>query len=620
MCGIAGFVGDGDLSDLAKMLSEMDYRGPDGHGMWTDETSLFIGHQRLAIIDIEDGHQPLESQDKKIILTFNGEIYNHKSLRKKLEVLGYIFQTDHSDTEVILHGYREWGIDVTSMMNGMWAFALLDRNLGQLWLSRDRFGKKPLYYCASNKGFAFSSELTSILKHRSVRADLDRTSLVKYFAHGYVPAPRSMVRSVHKLTAGHNLLYDLRDGSSRVHRYWALKLEPDYSLVGNEVEVSRLLVKKLFNAVDLRLQADVPVGVFLSGGIDSSAITALALSAKRGEKLSSFSIGFEETSFDESRYFNEVAEIFGTNHTEKILSSSDCLGLLDEIYDRLDEPLGDSSLVPSFLMCKTASAEVKVVLGGDGADELFAGYDPFKALRIARQYQKVMPKFFHKVLSSTVGTIPVSHRNMSLDFKMKKFLAGLGYDDSVRNPIWLGPLPPGHLDRLFGQSLEVEEIYTEAIESWNKPKTGIDVDNTLQFYTELYLQNDILCKMDRAGMLNSLEVRSPFLDIELVDLVRKIPSRLKFDGKETKKILKEALYPILPLDVLYRKKKGFGMPIGKWFREETLKINKTRLAGILDTGFVSKLEAEHLGNQADWRSFLWAFYSLERWLEKTGVS
>jgi asparagine synthase (glutamine-hydrolysing) len=616
MCGICGFVGAGQQNVIDSMLGAMAYRGPDGDGYWTDEHRVHLGHKRLAIVDLADGDQPLLSGDSALAIVFNGEIYNHKELRRSLEARGHRFLTDHSDTEVLLHGYREWGTSLTDRLNGMWAFAIFDKNNGKIWLSRDRFGKKPLFFSHVGETFVFSSELTSIIRHPAISSTIDSLSLKKYFAYGYVPAPRSLVKGVNKLCAGHNLIFDLPKNSLRVWRYWRYTPEPDDRHNSNRSETTENLISELFKSVDLRLQADVPVGVFLSGGVDSSAVLALAQAARRGLPVSTFSIGFEESSFDESRYANEVAQILGSDHYSEILSANKCVSLLDVIYNNLDEPIADSSLVPSSLMCKLAAGNITVGLGGDGSDELFAGYDPFRALSAAQTYTNVVPKLFHRGVTKLVGQTPVSHRNMSLDFKMKKFLSGLGFDENIRNPIWLGTLPPAHLSRLFGEPIDLTEIYSEAIDAWSIGDGYDAATRTIQFYIELYLQNDILVKMDRAGMMNSLEVRSPFLDINFVNLVRTIPTTMKFDGKTTKKILKESLYPVLPLDILHRPKKGFGVPIGNWFRSGQLEVNTDKFSSLFDNKVVRNLANEHSSNRADWRTFLWAHFALEKWADQ----
>jgi asparagine synthase (glutamine-hydrolysing) len=616
MCGICGFTGNGDQSILEAMMEAMVYRGPDAAGSWNNEEGVHLGHRRLSIVDIADGHQPMLTEDGSLVLVFNGEIYNHRELRQDLESTGVIFRTDHSDTEVLLHGYRKWGRSVVDRLNGMWAFALLDRSQGALWLSRDRFGKKPLYYSQRRGDFYFSSELVSLCCHPAIDHDIDVSSLVSYFAHGYVPAPGSMVSGIKKLPAGHNLIYSLTDRSTRLERYWRFEFAPQMDWVKRPQALSEALIEKLYAAVNTRMRADVPVGVFLSGGIDSSSVASLAMTASKSQNVKTYSIGFEDESFDETAYSSDMAAVLGTDHTNEQLTTAGCLELLDDIYTHLDEPMADGSLVPSFLMCRLARNQATVALGGDGADELFAGYDPFKALGSAHLYSRFVPKSVHGFITNLTGKIPVSHRNMSLDFKLKKFLSGLGYESRIRNPVWLGTLPPGHLSRLFGNPIDPEIVYVEAIAAWEASGAENDIDRTLQFYMEMYLQNNILTKMDRAGMLNSLEVRSPFLDIDLVDLVRTIPAELKFDGRETKYILKKALAKVLPVEILYRRKKGFGIPIGQWFKEGSLSINPDALDGLVDTDFVKRIYAEHINGQADWRSFLWAHFVLERWMQQ----
>ena len=476
MCGICGFSGQGNQEDLLRMMNAIPYRGPDDNGQWQDRNGNYLGHMRLSIVDIGDGQQPLASADGSIIVVFNGEIYNHRELRQKLEEKGHVFKTDHSDTEVIIYGYREWGVSITERLNGMWAFCLLDNNSGIMWLSRDRFGKKPLYYAEVGQNFVFSSELSSISEHSVIHPRIDRLSLKKYFAHGYIPAPRSMLIGVNKLEAGHNLIYDLRKRVSKVQRYWRLKIEPDVALstVEMESEVSRTLIEKLSTAVETRMEADVPVGIFMSGGIDSSAIAALAVAAKHGKSVRTFSIGFEEPSFDESIYSDKVAQHLNTKHTREVLSLSRSIELLDSIYSRLDEPLADSSLIPTFLLCQLAKNDVTVVLGGDGSDELFAGYDPFKALGYSRIYNRLIPGKLHNLIEGIANKIPVSHRNMSLDFKLKKFISGSGFKPHYRNPVWLGPLAPQSIAELFRASVPIKFRISVTLANFTKHSSRVD--------------------------------------------------------------------------------------------------------------------------------------------------
>ena len=615
MCGICGFFGPGSLDDLRRMTTAMTHRGPDAEGLWSDPgVPLFLGHRRLSIIDLEGGAQPMWTADGKLGVVFNGEIYNHPELRKELSDLGHRFITDHSDTEILLHGYRQWGEALPGRLNGMWAFALVDREKGELFISRDRFGKKPLFYCHQPESFAFASELSALARHPAVPTTLDPLSVKKYFAYGFIPSPRSMYRGVNKLPGGHNLLFRFSDRSLQVKQYWDFKLEPFEQIPTNpEQEWGAEIRRLLFNAVKRRLMSDVPLGVFLSGGIDSSSVIAMAINADPNARIKTFSIGFEEASFDESKYSTVLAGIFGTEHHLNVLSLEKTKSLLPEIVARLDEPMGDSSLFPTFLLCQKAREHITVAVGGDGADELFAGYDPFRALTACRHYSRLVPRPLHRAIQLVMARLPTSHRNMSFDFRIKRTLRGIGYPRPLWNPVWLGPLSPRDLEGLFQAPVDLDELYSEALAAWNSCASDDPVDKTLVFYTKLYLQDDILVKIDRASMMNSLEVRSPYLDIELVDFVRRIPSSYKFRKGRTKYILKEALKQLLPLKILYRAKKGFGVPIGRWFRDGSLAYDGGDRSGLLDSEFVAARIREHRASGADHRAFLWNAWLLDQW-------
>lgn len=617
MCGIAGFVGRGEIEDLKQITAAMVHRGPDASGYWQDPGKVvYLGHRRLSIIDLADGRQPMSTTDGALTVTFNGEIYNHIALRKQLEAVGHRFVTDHSDTEVLLHGYREWGARLPEKLNGMWAFALFDNQAKKLLLSRDRFGKKPLYYTRQNGVFAFASELNALIRHPYVHPRISQLSLIKYFAYGYIPAPRSIFKQIFKLPGGTNLLLDISSLDYKTDVYWEFILEPFDTIPKNpEVVWGEELRDLISKAVKRRLMADVPLGIFLSGGIDSSSITAFAVKNSDGHSVKTFSIGFEENSFDESFYAATVARILNTDHHAETLSLERAKTILPAVISHLDEPMGDSSLLPTYLLCKATRQQVTVALGGDGADELFAGYDPFVALRLAAWYNKLVPQPVHEGIRMLAARLPVAHRNMSFDFKVKRTLRGLSYPQKLWCPVWMGPLEPKELADLFEMPIDYEAIYSEAIEQWDACRQTNLVDKTLQFYTRLYLQDDILVKVDRASMMNSLEVRAPYLDIELVDFVRKIPSRFKFMNGQTKYILKKALEPVLPREILYRPKKGFGIPIGKWLKNGVVNINAHESSGHLNTRFIQSRHAEHQGNRADHRAFLWNLWVLERWGE-----
>jgi asparagine synthase (glutamine-hydrolysing) len=615
MCGIAGFVGVGGLDDIRRMNLAQASRGPDADGVWSDEDKgIYLGHRRLSILDIAGGSQPMWTSDGSLGIIFNGEIYNHAELRADLKKLGQTFVSDHSDTEVLLHGYRVWGPSLTERLNGMWSFVLYDRDNHRLFCTRDRFGKKPFYYTHRPDLFAFASELSALTAHSAIKPTLSRLALKKYFAYGYIPAPYSIYENIHKLPAGHSLSFDLKTGQIDINQYWEFVIEPFETIPADPEKVwGEELRDLLGKAVKRRLISDVPIGTFLSGGIDSSAVSAFAARELGEGKLNTFSIGFEEASFDESKYANAAATYLKTNHHLEWLSLDKAKDILPAIAGRLDEPMGDSSLLPTYLLCEYARKHVTVALGGDGADELFAGYDPFRALNWAKRYDDWIPKSIHQAIRMVFANLPVSHRNMSLDFKIKRTLRGLSFAPRFWNPVWMASLDPDELAELFQEPIDLEEIYSEAIAQWDACPQDNLIDKTLQFYTKLYLQDDILTKVDRASMMHSLEVRAPFLDIELVNFIRRIPASYKYRNGETKYLLKRALEPVLPNDILYRPKKGFGVPIGKWFVDNALPI---QLSGFFQkdgsTQFIERLLTNHQRGSADNRFALWNLWLLQQ--------
>jgi len=621
MCGICGFIGTGSPDDLKRMSELLRHRGPDDSGIWSSANRpVQLASRRLAVVDLQGGHQPMLTADGQLVIVFNGEIYNHRELREELQKLGHKFTTDHSDTEVLLVGYRQWGCKLPDRLNGMWAFTIYDASRGLLFCSRDRFGKKPFYYARTKEGFAFASELTSLAAHPSVSKSISRRALQKYFGYGYIPSPLSIYEGVLKLPAGCSLVVDVRSSECRVERYWQLLLEPFETIPRNpEEEWGQQIRELLERAVRRRLVADVPVGVFLSGGIDSSAVTALAARHVSAGSLKTFSIGFHENTFDETAFGRRVSAKFNTDHRIEMLSLKRAQELIPRCVNRLDEPMGDNSLLPTYLVNGFARQRVTVALGGDGGDELFAGYDPFHALRRAELYRRIFPRPIHVAIKAVFKRLPVSYGNMALDFKIKRALRGLDYDPRLWLPVWMAPLDLASLQELFSEPVDIEELYSEAIDQWEAcPQTDL-VDKTLQFYTKLYLQDDILTKVDRASMMHSLEVRAPFLDIELVNFVRQIPSAYKFRHGTTKYILKKALEGILPDDTLYRPKKGFGAPVGEWFRDGALSIDYSPLP-LLNPRVAARKLTEHRAGKSDAAAFLWGLYVLSKWAIENQVS
>lgn len=616
MCGIAGFVGMGDRADLVRMAAALRHRGPDGDGFYVHEASgVHLAHRRLSILDIAGGHQPMHTADGSMSIVFNGEIYNFRELRAELELLGAQFVSDHSDTEVILHGYRAWGAGLCGRLNGMWAFVIHDRSKRQLFCSRDRFGKKPLFFHARPGFFAFASELTALKQHPAVPARLDPLSLRKYFAYGYVPAPRTFYAEVHKLAGGHSLTLDLDSGTRQLTRYWKYRSEPiEERPAGVEREWTEQLRELVDAAVARRLVADVPVGAFLSGGVDSSMIAALAMRHVGRDRLETFSIGFQEAGFDESEHARAVAAHIGASHHSQVLSIERAFDILPDIRARMDEPIADFSLLPTYLLCQYAREQVTVALGGDGADELFAGYDPFKALRLASAYERLVPAPIHRGIAMLAARLPVSHGYMSLDFRLKRTLRGLDHPAHLWLPVWMAPLAPSELEQLFDEPADLDEIFSEAITAWDEASSSNPVGRAIEFYLALYMQDGILVKLDRASMMHSLEVRSPFLDIEVVDFARRLPADVKLRGGQTKWILKRAAEPLLPKGITARRKQGFAVPTGAWFADGRLAVAPDSSS---NPAFWQRLSREHVANQHDHRLALQAQFALEPMLAGT---
>jgi asparagine synthase (glutamine-hydrolysing) len=604
MCGFTGFFGPGDQSDLQRMAQSIAHRGPDGEGFYIDPNHpVYLAHRRLSIVDLAGGHQPMCNEDQSVWVSYNGEIYNHAELRRELIARGHVFATDHSDTEVLVHGWEEWGTDLPLKLNGMFGFCIWDQQAGKLFLARDRFGEKPLYWAQQGDLFAFGSELSVFKAHGQFKAVPSRMGLKKFFAYGYIPSPFTALEACHKLKAGHWLEFDLETRHAKIKAYWQFRIEvsenpPSFEEAAEEIE--RLLKQ----SVQRRLMSDVPLGVFLSGGVDSSTVAAAMCGMRDPASVKSFAIGFAEKSFDESAHARFMAEALGLEHHEKILDMDSAQSLIHEVLSRLDEPMGDPSLLPTYQLCQFAREKVTVALSGDAGDEIFAGYDPFKALKPAQLYHALMPGFAHKGMKSLIDLLPKSHKNMSLDFKLRRVMMGLDYGPALWNPVWMSALQQAEIEDLFHEPTSIEELYGEAISLWQEePNKGV-VDKSLEFFTNFYLPDDILTKVDRAAMMNGLEARSIFLDNDLVDFARRLPADYKFDGKTTKKVLKKAVERLVPQDILARRKKGFGIPLMRWLKDIPVDADLAQKLSIEDDVAKMMLKSHQTGKK-DYRFFLW---------------
>lgn len=619
MCGIAGFVGRGDRRDLARMTAAIAHRGPDGEGVFIcGETGVHLGHRRLAILDLELGHQPMWNEDNTVGIIFNGEIYNHGALRQELERQGHMFRTDHSDTEVLVHAYEQWGDLFPERLNGMFAFAIFDLRRRRLLLARDRFGEKPLYYTSGPDFLAFASELTAIAAHSAFVAQISRKSVQKLLGYGFIPGDGTILEGAMKLPAGSILIHDLRDRSNILRRYWQFSLEPDKGMSERaEGELAEELRALLFEATRRRLISDVPLGLFLSGGIDSSAVLAGVASSVPADRIRSFTIGFTEPSFDESAKARAIAATFGCRNDVEVLDFETALAVVPDLLGRLDEPIADASILPTYLLSRFTRRHVTVALSGDGGDELLAGYDPFVALPWARLYRACTPRPLHEVLKRGVGLLPHSDRNMSLDFKLRRTLSGLSFGPELWNPVWLSAAEPGFLRDLLEDCVAPEDLYSEAVALWNRDPRKSILARSLEYYTTFYLTDDILTKVDRASMLNSLETRAVFLDNDVVDFCRRLPDHFKFRKGRRKVLLRRALEGVLPCDILEMPKKGFGIPLAKWLRHAPVPTDFHVVPGVRSSVMHTALN-DHRAGKSDHRHLIWAWLALSGYARHLG--
>lgn len=611
MCGIVGIVGQG-RELLPAMRDAMAHRGPDGSGIWEDDTTCTaLAHRRLAVLDLAGGHQPLVSDDGQTVLVYNGEIYNHLELRAELVRLGHCFHSDHSDVETVLHAWREWGEKACLRFNGMFAFAIWDKKSDSLFLARDRFGEKPLFYTYSSYGFAFASELQAFFPWPGFAAEIDSENLQRYFAWGYFPAGRTLYRQTYSLPPGSWMRVSLSSCERYENRYWRFQLEPDNSLSAScepaLIDELQFLIKQ---AVQRRLLSDVPLGVFLSGGIDSGTILDSMCLLCDPQTIQAFTIGFTERSFDESPQAALVARHYGVRHNVRNFEMNEAQRLIPHLLGQVADPLGDASLLPTAILSHFTREQVVVALSGDGGDELFAGYDPFKALLPAKIYSRVIPRSLHRLLRLFVELIPPSDANMSLDFKIRRTLRGLSYPENLQVPVWMSPAEPEQIRELFEHPLSQEELYEDALETWRRNAALSKQDQVLAFFTEHYLSSDILVKVDRATMLSSLESRAVFLDNDIVEFCRKLPFWYKMRGNNTKYLLKKAMLGRLPQEIVKRPKKGFGIPLNRWLRAMEIAPSTSTYSGLRWTTLHNYI-VKHQGRQGDYRLLLWAWLALD---------
>jgi asparagine synthase (glutamine-hydrolysing) len=644
MCGICGFVGAENLDALLRMREALRHRGPDEASLYTDP-EVSLGHRRLSIIDLDTGQQPVYNEDRSVLVVFNGEIYNHQELRAALEQSGHRYAS-RSDTETIVHAYEAFGPACVERIHGMFAFVLYDRRRRLLFGARDRLGKKPFYYTFGPGGrpggalaFAFASEPKALLEHPSLRNSfgLSREGLISYLLNDYVAGALCIFDGIHRLEPGCAFTFGLpgceKEGF-RKWRYWDIQFRRENGSDADisEHEAGRHVVSLLSAAVERRLMSDVPLGVFLSGGVDSSSIVALLCKMHEPRQIKTFSIGFDESSFDESPYALAIARHFGTDHHVRHFTASECLSRIPKVAAMLDEPFADPSVLPVSMLCEFARETVTVALGGDGGDELFAGYAPFKAVWPGGLYHRWIPRPVHRrVLIPAARCLPASDANMALQFKVSRFLRGAAVAPDYRMAAWMGPFSLEQLRRLIPDvagRLTPEEAYGPMIEVYRRLRTGgaSELQQALDFFERFYLPDDILVKVDRASMMHSLEVRAPYLDTALVEYCNALPDRMKLRGGVTKYLLKKAVVGragepgLVPESSVHRAKKGFGIPVARWIRRElkaefqdVLEHNWPASLGMFDRGEIARLYHEHKSRAANNYKELWALFMLANW-------
>ncbi len=633
MCGIAGII---DISSspqkplMEKMCGIMKHRGPDGEGYYM-EGAVALGHRRLSIIDLESGKQPMSNEDGTIWITYNGEVYNFPELKKELQEKGHKFKT-RSDTETIVHAYEEYGVKCLEKLRGMFAFGIWDDKKKRLFLARDRLGKKPLYYFSDSKKFIFASELKAILQDKRVNREINSKAVADYLTYNYIPFPETIFKGIYKLPPAHFMTVKIVPGiqSSQgdikqaecldfsVQQYWDIKYEPDYSL--SEEDWADVLRENLKEAVRLRLISDVPLGAFLSGGIDSSTVVAL-MSMVQNTPVKTFSIGFKEEDFSEVKYARDVSKRFGTEHYEMIVEP-DAMGILPDLAWEFDEPFADSSAIPTYYVSKMARQHVTVILSGDGGDEIFAGYRRYLWARDMHRYDW-LPITLKKILFGIPAVL------LPDGMKGKGMLTHLSKSPFERYAGLNTFSDHSYLNNLLSADVitDLKQNYNGSNPNYVYLKGFYDVCKSDDYLTKIqymdtktYLADDILTKVDRASMLCSLETRAPLLDHKVVELAARIPSSLKINNNETKYILKKAMNGILPDEILYRKKMGFGVPLIHWFKKDLAEYARDIILSkqavdrnIFNQNYIQSILKNHQKKGRDLSARIWALLFFEHW-------
>lgn len=626
MCGINGIYGVEGVSDLAPIISRMNdairYRGPDDQGVYVSpQKNCGFGHVRLSIIDLShNGHQPMSNEDGSVMMVFNGEIYNYQILKAGLLKKGHKFKSN-TDSEVIIHLYEEYGAGCVDHLNGMFSFAIWDESKSSIFLARDRIGIKPLYYYYDNvsRRLIFSSDIKPLLESSFVPREIDLTSLDYYLTYRYIPAPSSIVKGVRKLEPASYLIFDGTDLS--IKKYWELDASTqDLSNMADE-EVKSAFKDLLTDSVKRRMISDVPLGVFLSGGIDSSIVTAL-MAMSSGQPIKTYSVGFGSESYNELPFARLVADKYKTDHTE-ISLEPDMHDILFEVMDYLHEPLADISIVPTYLISKVTRENVKVVLGGDGGDELFGGYDHYLAQLYDQQYLSFIPAKMKQLLATSYRCLPSTDKRKGALNQLRKFLFGLSQPNQLKHFRWGINFTQAQKKSLYTDKVKSKistNPYEPALKYLLKFSSFDDLNQLTASDIKTWMCDDVLRKVDTMSMAHALEVRVPFLDHKVVEFAQNLPGRFKIQGKQRKHLLMELAKDLLPDEITRRRgKHGFSMPVKLWFRNEWMDLLQNyiyKCDDLFDTGYLKSMVDEHVSGRADHTVKLWSILVFCIWKER----
>lgn len=654
MCGITGFILKNGKHDIpvmqiiTSMTKSLSHRGPDDHGVWIDDLNrVALGHTRLSIQDIsKNGFQPMHSSSARYTIIYNGEIYNHLEIRKILEKISHdiISWNGHSDTETLLMAIEILGLNKTlSMLQGMFAFSLFDNQSRKIFLARDSFGEKPLYYGLSGDDFIFGSELKALKKFYNFDNQICKKALSEYLTYGYIPAPMCIYKNIFKLKPGHLIEIDITSdyfSLSKPSKYWSLSsivTNNQYDLFKDDEEAISSLDNALQSAIKDQMISDVPVGAFLSGGVDSSSIVAL-MQEDRMDRVKTFTVGFDEINYDESGHARSIAKYLNTDHTELIISANQAQSVIPELPTIYDEPFSDSSQIPTFLISKVASEKVKVSLSGDAGDEIFGGYNRYLWAPGLWRQSKFIPKSIKPILGFFINHFPNTAWT-GIELLINNLKLGAGIESLNIKAL--------KYSQAIESSLTEDDFYKSFLTKWADPRSivkdlkadhetssSLELDNEylsehnflsrMMIHDSLhYLPDDILCKVDRAAMANSLETRVPFLDHRVVKTAWKMPSSMKLRGSETKWALRQVLYKRVPRSLIERPKTGFAIPIGDWLRgplrewaESLLSEEKLDSGGYFHSTPIRIIWNQHLSGKYDWTDRIWSILMFQSWLEK----